>query len=202
MSCNDETMDRALVQQCLSGSRQAWDEFYNRFCILVAKAVRTKSRCKQSDAQDLVQNVFLALYTSLKNYEYQYSLSRFVWMVSERVCIDEFRKSTAAKRDKVTVPLNHHDSDNNEAVMVRSNLHNQEQQVAEAEMKQMLMVAFKRLGEKCRELIRLRYLQELSFKEIADILRAKEKTLAVQAGRCLQDLKDLYLKVEQKGVAS
>jgi RNA polymerase sigma factor (sigma-70 family) len=202
MNCNGENKDRALVQQCLSGSRQAWDEFYNRFCILVAKAVRTKSRCKESDVQDLVQNVFLALYTSLKNYEYQYSLSRFVWMISERVCIDEFRKSTAAKRDKVTVPLNHHDGGDNEAVMVRSNLHNQEQQVAEAEMKQMLMTAFKRLGEKCRQLIRLRYLQELSFKEISGLLGEQEKSLAVQAGRCLQVLKDYYLKVEQKGVAS
>jgi RNA polymerase sigma factor (sigma-70 family) len=201
MNCDGKNRDRALVQQCLSGSRQAWDEFYNRFCTLVSKAVRTKSHCKESDVQDLVQNVFLALYTSLKNYEYQYSLSRFVWMVSERVCIDEFRKSTAAKRDKKTVALNLHDGDDSEAVMVRSNLDTQEQQFAHAEVKQMLMAAFKRLGEKCRELIRYRYLRELSFKEIASLLGAKEKSLAVQTGRCLQELKVLYLKLEQ-GVAS
>jgi RNA polymerase sigma factor (sigma-70 family) len=61
----------------------------------------------------------------------------------------------------------------------------------------MLMGAFKELGEKCRQLVRLRYLQELSFKEIAGLLGTKEKTLAVQAGRCLRELKALYLKVEQ-----
>jgi len=201
MNCDGENQDRALVQQCLSGSRQAWDEFYNRFWLLVSKAVRTKVRCKESDVQDLVQSVFLALYTSLKTYDHQYSLSKFVWIVSERVCIDEFRKSTAAKRDGSTVHVDHHDGEDETAVMVSSNLDSQEQQLADAEMKQLLMTAFKLLGDKCRQLIRLRYLQELSFKEIASLLGAGEKSLAVQAGRCLQDLKDLYLKVE-KGATS
>ncbi len=57
--CDGENRDHALVQQCLSGSRQAWDEFYNRFSVLVTKAVRSKTRCKESDVQDLVQSVFL-----------------------------------------------------------------------------------------------------------------------------------------------
>jgi RNA polymerase sigma-70 factor, ECF subfamily len=197
MSCEGENRDRELVQQCLSGSRQAWNEFYDQFHALVSKAVRTKTRCKEPDIQDLVQSVFLALYTSLKTYEHQYPLSRFVWIVSERVCIDEFRKNSAAKRDRETVPLNHHDGGDDGTVMIRSNLDTQEEQLGNAEMKHMLMTAFKRLGEKCRELIRLRYLQELSFKEIAALQGAKEKTLAVQAGRCLQELKDLYLKPGQ-----
>jgi RNA polymerase sigma factor (sigma-70 family) len=201
MKCDGENRDRALVQQCLSGSRQAWNEFYDRFHVLVLKAVRTKTRCKEPDVQDLVQSVFLALYTSLKTYEYQYPLSRFVWIVTERVCIDEFRKSCAAKRDRETVPLNHHDGGDDGAVMICSNLDTQEDQLGNAETKHMLMTAFKRLGEKCRELIRLRYLQELSFKEISGFLGTKEKTLAVQAGRCLQELKDLYLKLGQ-GVTS
>lgn len=194
MNCDVESRDHALVRQCLAGSRQAWDDFYNRFFMLVAKVVRTKTRCKESDVQDLVQSVFLALYTSLKTYERQYPLSKFVWVVSERVCIDEFRKSSSAKRAGATVPLNHHDGDDDETVMVRSKSPSQEQQLADAEVRQLLMNAFKLLGEKCRELIRLRYLQELSFPEISTLLGVKEKTLAVQAGRCLQDLKDHYMK--------
>jgi RNA polymerase sigma factor (sigma-70 family) len=197
MNCDVENQDRALVQQCLSGSREAWNEFYNRFWMLVSKAVRTKTRCKESDVQDLVQSVFLALCTSLKNYESRYPLSRFVWIVSERVCIDELRKSTAAKRGKATVPVNHHNGDDESAAIVLSSVDTQEQQLADAQVKQMLMAAFKRLGGKCQQLIRLRYLQELSFKEIASLLGVKEKTLAVQAGRCLRELKELYLQVEQ-----
>lgn len=198
MDCGRENRDRALVQECLAGSRQAWDEFYRRFVTLVAKAVRTKTRCRESDVQDLVQNVFLALYTSLKSYEHQYPLSRFVWMVSERVCIDEFRRGTAAKREGASVPVNHHDGDCEETVMIRSDAASQDQQLADAQINRLLMSAFKRLGEKCRELLRLRYLQELSFKEIAGLLGAKEKSLAVQAGRCLQDLKEQYLRVERE----
>jgi RNA polymerase sigma factor (sigma-70 family) len=199
MNCDAESKDHELVRQCLAGSRQAWNDFYDRFLMLVSKVVRTKTRCRESDTQDLVQCVFLALYTSLKTYEHQYPLSKFVWMVSERICIDEFRKRASAKRAGATVPLNHHDGDDDEGVMVRSHSASQEQQLADAEVKQLLMKAFKLLAEKCRELIRLRYLKELSFPEISGLLGVKEKTLAVQTGRCLQDLKDHYLKVELDG---
>ncbi len=51
----------------------------------------------------------------------------------------------------MTMPVDHHDGDTEDAVMINSNSVSQEQQLAAAEVKQMLMTAFKRLGEKCRQ---------------------------------------------------
>jgi RNA polymerase sigma factor (sigma-70 family) len=68
-----------------------------------------------------------------------------------------------------------------------------------AELLQLLRGAFKSLGEKCRKLLRLRYYDELSFKEISTLLGAKENTLVVQARRCLDELKALYVELEQEG---
>lgn len=199
MGDDAQIRDHQLVQQCLSGSRLAWDEFYDRFVLLVRKVIHAHMRCSEADMQDMVQNVFLAVYSALGTYDRQYPLSRFVWVIGERVCIDEYRKSVATKRFAETVSVDHHDHRDETSVLLSSDLDPPEDQVAGAELLRLLRSAFKRLGERCRELLKLRYLEELSFKEIAPLLGAKEKTLAVQAGRCLDKLKDLYSEAEREG---
>lgn len=199
MECGRGIRDRLLVQQCLAGSRTAWDELYDRFLLLVRKIIRTHLRCGESDTQDMIQNVFLSVCTALKNYDHQYPLSKFVWVISERVCIDELRKRQSAKRLGDTVPANHHDHGDDATTVVPSRADTPERQFAEAELHQLLRLAFRQLGDKCRELLRLRYLQELSFKEIIPLLGGKEKTLAVQTARCLAELKNLYHQVETEG---
>ncbi|MBI4961753.1 MAG: sigma-70 family RNA polymerase sigma factor [Desulfomonile tiedjei] len=194
-----ESQDRLLVEQCLAGSRTAWDEFYDRFLMLVRKVVHTHVRCREHELQDMVQNVFLALFTALNTYDHQYPLSKFVWVVGERVCIDEFRKRTASKRDGETVSVDHHDHKDPAVTVLASDLDPPEDQMADLEQRQLLKLAFKRLGDKCRDLLRLRYLQELSFKEIVCLSGGKEKSLAVQAGRCLEELKAHYARVEREG---
>ncbi|MGO9117450.1 MAG: RNA polymerase sigma factor [Desulfomonilaceae bacterium] len=199
MEQDGEIRDRVLVGQCLEGSKAAWDEFYARYLPLVRKVIHSHLRRSESDVQDMTQNIFLALWTALRTYDHQYPLSRFVWVVGERVCIDEYRKTVAGKRDGEHVPVNHHDHGDVGATMVRSDLETQEDEVARSELVRLLRLAFGRLGDKCRELLRLRYIEELSFKEIVPLLGAKEKTLAVQAGRCIDDLKTIYDRGQREG---
>ena len=199
MERSEGIRDSLLVQQCLAGSKTAWDELYDRFLLLVRKVIRTHLRCGEFDTQDMIQNVFLSVCTALKTYDHQYPLSKFIWVISERVCIDEHRKRQAAKRFADTVSVNHHDHGDDTTTMVQSRADPPEQQLVGAELQQLLSLAFRQLGDKCRELLRLRYLQDLSFKEIIALLGGKEKTLAVQTGRCLAELKNLYHQVESKG---
>ncbi len=74
-----------------------------------------------------------------------------MWVVGERVCIDEHRKSVATKRFAETVSVDHHDHQDETSVAVSSDLDQPEDQVAGAELLGLLRSAFKRLGERCRE---------------------------------------------------
>ncbi len=199
MRRDKESPDYLLVGRCLEGSKAAWNEFYDRYLPLVRKVIHSRLRCSESDMQDMVQNVFLALFTALSTYDDRYPLSKFVWVVGERICIDEYRKTVAGKRDGEHVSVNHHDHGDEDTTMVRSDLDPQEDQVARAELVHFLRLAFRRLGDRCRELLRLRYIEELSFKEIVPLLGGKEKTLAVQAGRCLDELKATYDQGQREG---
>ena len=83
--------------------------------------------------------------------------------------------------------------------MVRANSDPPEDMVAKAETVELLKLVFRDLGRKCREVLRLRYLEELTFKDVSRILGVAEKTLAVQTGRCIDELRVKYLRAEKKG---
>lgn len=202
MNTNQRHEEELLVKRCLSQSRKAWDEFYAQFLPLVRRAVEKHASGHIADRDDLVQDVFASIHADLDGYDNQYKLSQFVWIVTKQVCVDHHRKTKASKRDAQTVPIEHHDSGEGSHAMVRSLLLSQDQQLESVEQEEILKAAFIKLKEKCRDLLRLRYFEELSFKEIASILGANKKSLAVQAGRCIDELRAHFADTERIGLRS
>ena len=202
MNTNPKHEDEQLAKRCLSQSRTAWDEFYVRFLPLVRRAIEKHASVGLADKEDMVQDVFVSIHADLERYDDQYKLSQFVWIVSKQVCVDYYRKTKAAKRDAQTVPVEHHDRSEDGHAMVRSLLSSQDQQLETIEQKKILKAAFTKLGKQCRDLLRLRFFEELSFKEIASILGANKKSLAVQAGRCIDELRAYFADTERKGLRS
>jgi RNA polymerase sigma-70 factor (ECF subfamily) len=192
MNKRRENKDYLLVQECLRGSEDAWKEFYSRFIGLMRTVVRRRLNLPASDVQDIVQAAFLELTTALRNYDSQQALHTFVCLVTERVLIDEYRKTKAAKRSADTESVEHHDSNQEGTTMVLSDLTPQDEEMEKAEAASHLRAALQKLDEKCRELITLRYYNELSFNEIAGIFNATENTVTVQTRRCLDKLRGIY----------
>ncbi len=192
--------DQVLVSRCLSGARSAWDEFYRQYLPLVRHAVQRHGRHFGDDVHDTVQDVFVALYEDLKTYDPRYKLSKFVWMVAQRVCVDQYRKSTAAKRTGQRVPVDHHDGSSEGFMTLASHSDPVDSRLARAQLTEIVRAAFRDLGKRCKEILRLRYLEDLPFKEMAAILNTDKKTLAVQAGRCIDELRAYYARREREGL--
>jgi RNA polymerase sigma-70 factor (ECF subfamily) len=151
--------------------------------------------------EDFTQSTFLALATSLNNYDSMHSLTRFVCVVAQRVLIDEYRRTKAAKRDAETESVEHHDSNEEGTRMVQSELESPDRQMERAQLVSHLRGALGGLDPRCRELIHLRYYDELPFSEIAAIVGLTENTLTVQTRRCLEKLKAVYKDLETKGTS-
>lgn len=196
MALYGKTPDALLVQECLRGSQEAWNEFYTRFIGLIRNIVRKRRGLLPSDVEDITQSSFLELATALKRYVPGNSLTGFVCTVTERVLIDEFRKTKASKRDGKTEPIEHHDGDQEGATMIVSNADPQDSQMEKAQLVARLRTALGELDAKCRELIELRYLQEMPFNEVAKIKGATENTVTVQTKRCLDRLRGVYQELE------
>jgi RNA polymerase sigma factor (sigma-70 family) len=191
--------DSDLVDRCLSGSELAWTELYRRFQRMVGMVVKRRLRVSQEGLEDVTQEVFMALTSALKNYDSVYSLQKYICTIAERVCVDHYRFSTAAKRDGETEPLEDHLLG---LTNCRSEVHdsgNQEDKLVLREQTQFLRQSLRTLGERCRRLLRLRYLEELPYSQISKVLNANENTLAVQVARCIGELKASFERLVKKG---
>ena len=192
--------DMRLVRECLAGSEQAWVEFTCRFEPLVKSIVRKQSWLARHDLEDVKQTVFVSVMSALTTYDSAYSLSGFVEMITDRVCIDEYRSHKAAKRDAATNPIDHHDGGTEGYESLPSHWDHQEQELMKAQEKELLRHSLQALGERCQDLINLRIFEEMPYKEITEILGASENTLTVQLRRCLDELKASFDEFMRKGV--
>jgi RNA polymerase sigma factor (sigma-70 family) len=192
--------DSYLVRACLSGSEQAWNEFYRRFIGLVKHEVKRKLWNYHQDSEDIVQEVFAAVIASLKTYDPSYPLSKFVAMVAARTCIEEYRGRTAAKRQGATDPIDSHDSGEEGLKTVKSNWRSQEEQLTQQQLIDLVRRGLRNLASKCREVLALRYYEEAPYKEIAKIFHSTEAAVAISARRCLNELKGHYKRLSVKGL--
>jgi len=122
-------------------------------------------------------------------------------MLTERVLIDEYRRTKAGKRDAETESVDHHDGNEEGTRMVQSEIEPPDRQMERAQLASHLRAALRGLDSRCRELIHLRYYNELSFSEIAAIVGLSENTLTVHTRRCLEKLKAVYKDLETRGTS-
>ena len=183
--------DTQLVRDCVSGSQQAWTELYSHHHPLIEAIVRKHVPFRSTETyQDLVQMVYVRLVDSLETYDsHLSSLRTFVSLVAKRTCIDWLRGQSRMSRTGWNEPVDHHDCDEEGAVVVRSNLDLPDEQIAKAQNSHLVRMALSRLADACRELLRLRFYLDLTYGQIGERLGRNENTVNVQILRCLAQLK-------------
>lgn len=84
--------ETTLLEKIARGESAAVSEFVNRYGGLVLSIARRFSRM-ESDAEDAVQEIFLDIWKSAKNYRPEISAEKtFVTMIARRRLIDRIRK--------------------------------------------------------------------------------------------------------------
>ncbi len=192
MRTGDTSRELELVRACCAGSREAWNEFYRRFFGLVRTVVQRRLQSFGQDLDDVVQEVFIHLMRSLDAYDETYPLSKFVSLVAERVATDEHRFRSREKRQGQAVSLEQEDYDTAMTLALCSQDQPVDEQIATSQQVIRLRASFRKLSERCRQILRMRFEQELPYKRIGEILGASENTVTVQTRRCLDALRELY----------
>ena len=116
----------------------------------------------RSDAEDIVQNVFIKLLKSKEKFKDDEHVKR--WLI--RVAINESKNMNTSFWRKRIVPL----EDSEPIINTRD----------KSDEKAVLLGAVMRLKEKNRIVVQLYYYEGYSVKEIAEILRIKETTVQNQ----------------------
>jgi RNA polymerase sigma-70 factor (ECF subfamily) len=174
---NSLDADQQLVERCLSGEEAAWED------LVKVHTRRVYSICyrftgSDSEAQDLTQEVFLRVFRSLKSFRSGEG-SFAVWLarLSRNLLIDHYRRT---KLERVTDSIEEQLPMLEEKTSMSSRT---DGLVAGREASEMLQGALQKLSPELRETVILRDLEELEYKEIAQVLNVPEGTVKSRLNR-------------------
>ncbi|MGH9722371.1 MAG: RNA polymerase sigma factor [Bryobacteraceae bacterium] len=169
--------DLSLVKRCLAGDDTAWEDLVHGHTRRVY-ALCYRFTGKDSEAQDLTQEVFLRIFRSLKSY--RSDEGAFVtWLsrLTRNLLIDHYRRT---RQERVTDSIEEQLPVIEETVSASAR---PEGLVAGREASELVQSGLLKLSPELREAVILRDLQEMEYREMARVLGIPEGTVKSRINR-------------------
>lgn len=163
--------DSELVEQCLNGDPEAWEELVNRYQRLVYSVARALCRDSE-DVSDVFQQVWLELYQHLGSLRQAQALPAWLITVTRRQAYALLRSRRGSESLDEEVP-------------------DVAERIREIEEKHMLERALGQLPDRCRKLLHLLYFDstEPSYSQISAAMDIPEPSIGPTRARCLDKLR-------------
>ena len=160
--------DLSLVERCRANDEAAFNEVVSRYKNKVYNYIYRMTN-SSDDAEDLTQEVFIRMYTSIDSFRSQSSLNTWLFRIASNLCIDKFRRSknrTAAY--SLDDPVG--DSDGEMTHEVADHTYEPHRLLENVEMAEQIGAALAQLPEKLRATLLLHDIEGLPYEEIAQIV--------------------------------
>jgi RNA polymerase sigma-70 factor (ECF subfamily) len=168
----------SLVSRCLSGDEAAWEELVRQHTRHVY-GLCYRFTGSGAEAQDLTQEVFLRVFRTLKTFRSaEGSFGTWLARVARNLLIDHYRRT---RQERVTDPIEEQLTVLEEKGATA--LERPDHAVAGREASEILQAALQKLSPDLREAVILRDLQEMEYREIAEVLGIPEGTVKSRINR-------------------
>lgn len=181
--------DHSLVTRCLEGDETAWEDLV-RLHTRQVYGLCYRFTGSGSEAQDLTQEVFLRVFKTIKTFRsMEGSFGTWLARVTRNLLIDHYRRT---RQERVT------DSIEEQLPMLEeegaSASARPDHAVAGREASEILQATLQKLSPDLREAVILRDLQEMEYREIAEVLAIPEGTVKSRINRGRAELARLLRK--------
>ena len=186
-----------LASRCLAGDAQAWEQL-----------ARTQQRrvygiCyrftgSQTDAEDLTQEVFLKMYRNLASFDpLRGGFTTWLTTLTRNLLVDHYRRSRLERAsDSLDETYAGDDDGPTRAERIADTGRSQEQHVAGLELRAQIQAALKQVSPELREAVILRDLEDMDYKEIAEVLCIPQGTVKSRISRGRSELARLLQRIE------
>lgn len=130
-------------------------------------------------AENIVQDVFLKVWENRKSLKLGTSIKSYLFTITRNESLKYQRHQTVVREFEETVRDLH------------SSVETPDEQLIESELESYIHKAIDLLPEKRREIFMMNRFDELTYKEIAEVLNISLKTVETQMGRALKRLREI-----------
>ncbi|WP_183187489.1 RNA polymerase sigma factor [Brevibacillus panacihumi] len=178
--------DQEWVNQVLNGNKQAYAHLIHKYKDRIYAFLLRMVRHPQ-DAQDLTQECFIKAYRYLHSYDPQRSLPSWLYRIAVNLYVDA---KPASQRQQNLLEV--------DELMLMDD-HSPETIYLKYEDLEELRYQIERLPETYRIVLTLRYLEDLTYQEMSEILDISIPTLQVRLHRAKQKLRELFQPKKEGG---
>lgn len=204
MKANPDFSDKAkrdfqLVERAQDGDEQAFTQLLSTYrdsiYFMVLKMVRNKV-----DAEDLTIEAFGKAFRNIEQYSPDYAFSTWLFRIASNNCIDFLRRKKIRQLNTVSTSAAEDESSISEVFAKEATLAlkydapDPEESIIMEQKHAMLRDMVANLKPRYRQLVELRYFDELSYEEIADKLQLPLGTVKAQLFRSRELLFEMLKK--------
>src|SRR3954452_10106428 len=184
-----DSVEHSLVSRCLNGDEAAWEDLVRLHTRQIYGLCFRFTNSAQ-EAQDLTQDVFLRVFKTIKSFRStEGSFHTWLARVTRNLLIDNYRRT---RQERVTDSIEEQLpmlEETGGAASVRP-----DHALAGREASEILQLTLQKLSPDLREAVILRDLQEMEYREIADVLDIPEGTVKSRINRGRAELARLLRK--------
>jgi len=181
-----------LMSRVQQGDMEAFQELIRQFQRKVFRVISSYHR-NPEDAMEVVQDTFFKVYSSRHTWERRSSFSGWLYRIAINASIDRHRrqgKHSAASLEDVVESAGHSSA----TLTSHQTPHDQ---LRSRERRRLLENAVRRLPERQREVVSLRYFGEMQLEEIARALGLPLGTVKSNLHKAVSSLKDVLLRQKE-----
>lgn len=153
-----------LMLRYRDGDQKAFDELFERIQQRVYAYV-SKHLFSKNEVEDVTQNIFVKLHTTKEKYDPKHPFEAWLFVIARSVLYDHLRKSSKINLDELKTFLTAEEPEIN------------------------LEDSLKKLSEKSRTIVEMKYLEDLSFEEIAQKVESTPANIRQIISRSLRLLR-------------
>lgn len=174
-----------LAKKCQAGDKESFSQIYDLLADKIYKFVFFK--CKSEDCDDLVEVIFIKIWEKINLYEDSNGyFSAWVYKIAHNTVIDYYRKHRPILSIEESLGIEDEDEEKNPLITTEKKLNGE-----------IVRLALEKLKEPYKEIIILKYIQDLSNEEIAEITGRSHVSIRVISHRALSKLKKILEKTFQ-----
>ena len=165
------------VNKLKNGDSDAFESLFKRYCQALINFSR-RIVSETETAENIVQDVFLKLWENRKNLKPGASIKSYLYTIARNESLKHQRHQTVVRGSKEEISELH------------APVKTPDEHLSEIELTSQIQKAVESLPARCKIIFMMNRYDDLTYKEIAEVLELSVKTVETQMGRALKHLRE------------
>ena len=185
-----EKSDKELVVLTLK-NQDEFGQLVNRYEKKLTRYVYRLTGLDSESIEDILQEAFIKIYVNLNGYDPNHSFSSWAYRITHNEAVDYLRKN----KKVTTVPLETEDEESANLIEILKSEIDVAEEISRKDLVERIRKAISMLPDKYREVLILRYMEDMNYEEISDVLRMPMGTVATTINRAKAKFKEIATKM-------